>query len=499
MSKRWIGRDFDVEVAVSALAALLDELFDLGERSGVDRPTERQPLERRASPQGGHRLPAELAGEVVEREIHPGFRDGHAGGEGGRDRLVHGGVRSRDVEGVAAHDHGRQVTLERDGGGLHRLVAPGGNGDALAPPGDAIGGSELDEYGGALRLGKELEVPLDRVDHREHFEAVNPRGGGAGGAAERSRGTQVQKVSSREHRNNEILVSGVPRPHGASQTFSRWDWPHRPFWAHNQGRRARNGWRAWCPKPSRQSRSITWDFEPKARKLLVVRGNPEDAPETFTIRDIGSPAKPFSQERPLKRVTTDILDCMAGDFSEIDREGMYQVAVGDELSRALLHPARRLAAHTAQSRRLSPLQRCGVAVPEVHPACHLDDARRRDNGEHVDVTGGWHDAGDLRKWMTATQMNARRAAPPGAQPGRAVGRGRRRPGAAARGGPLGQRLLPQDAGQGRTGVGRYRRRRQRRQQRQPLDRQPDRHGRRPVREYRQAGNGPGAVRFASRQ
>ncbi|MBZ5582619.1 MAG: glycoside hydrolase family 9 protein [Acidobacteriia bacterium] len=51
-------------------------------------------------------------------------------------------------------------------------------------------------------------------------------------------------------------------------------------------------------------------------------------------------------------------------------------------------------------------QRCGVEVPNVHPVCHLDDARRRDNGQHVDVTGGWHDAGDLRKWMDATMMNA---------------------------------------------------------------------------------------------
>jgi hypothetical protein len=42
----------------------------------------------------------------------------------------------------------------------------------------------------------------------------------------------------------------------------------------------------------------------------------------------------------------------------------------------------------------------------VHPACHLDDARRRDNGQQVDVTGGWHDAGDLRKWIDATLLNA---------------------------------------------------------------------------------------------
>ena len=50
-------------------------------------------------------------------------------------------------------------------------------------------------------------------------------------------------------------------------------------------------------------------------------------------------------------------------------------------------------------------QRCGQSDRAGHPLCHLDDARRRDTGEHVDVTGGWHDAGDLRKWVDATLMN----------------------------------------------------------------------------------------------
>ena len=35
----------------------------------------------------------------------------------------------------------------------------------------------------------------------------------------------------------------------------------------------------------------------------------------------------------------------------------------------------------------------------------MDDARRRDNGERVDTVGGWHDAGDLRKWVDATLMD----------------------------------------------------------------------------------------------
>ena len=40
-------------------------------------------------------------------------------------------------------------------------------------------------------------------------------------------------------------------------------------------------------------------------------------------------------------------------------------------------------------------QRCGQT-------CHLDDGVRKDNGQLLDVTGGWHDACDLRRWVDAT-------------------------------------------------------------------------------------------------
>ncbi|MBZ0254601.1 glycoside hydrolase family 9 protein [bacterium] len=42
-------------------------------------------------------------------------------------------------------------------------------------------------------------------------------------------------------------------------------------------------------------------------------------------------------------------------------------------------------------------QRCGMAIPGVHAACHLDDAKLPD-GSHRDLAGGWHDAGDYNKY-----------------------------------------------------------------------------------------------------
>ena len=146
-------------------------------------------------------------------------------------------------------------------------------------------------------------------------------------------------------------------------------------------------------------------FLPQAKKLMIYRDAGDDAPTEFVLRDIGGPAKPFREARPMKRFTSDIIDCLVGDFSDVEQEAMYQVTVGDELSVPFFIRGDVWRRTLPKAVGYHKYQRCGVAVPNVHPACHLDDARRRDTGEHVDATGGWHDAGDLRKWMGATLMN----------------------------------------------------------------------------------------------
>ncbi len=67
-------------------------------------------------------------------------------------------------------------------------------------------------------------------------------------------------------------------------------------------------------------------------------------------------------------------------------------------------------------------QRCGQEIDDWHNACHLDDSRcvnikfKANNlplqilkptykaGTHIDVTGGWHDAGDYNKYMGNTPI-----------------------------------------------------------------------------------------------
>ena len=155
-----------------------------------------------------------------------------------------------------------------------------------------------------------------------------------------------------------------------------------------------------APKPAIALNHL--GFLPKAKKIVIYRMTDGAAPPEFSVRDIGQPRQPLRLVFPLKKAASDFGGCLVGDFSELEREGMYQVTVGEERSAPFF-------VRPDVWRRTLPkavgyfrAQRCGVAVPNVHPACHLDDARRRDNGEYVETTGGWHDAGDLRKWLHNT-------------------------------------------------------------------------------------------------
>ncbi len=140
------------------------------------------------------------------------------------------------------------------------------------------------------------------------------------------------------------------------------------------------------------------------RKMLVVRITSANPPDRFLLRDIGSSNFRFIGD--LTSTRGDLGPCLTADFTDLRREAIYQINVGDE------HSVPFFIREDVWRRTLpKPVgyyryQRCGVDVPGVHPICHLDDARRRDNGEHVNVVGGWHDAGDLRKWMDVTMLNA---------------------------------------------------------------------------------------------
>ncbi|MCL5005118.1 MAG: glycoside hydrolase family 9 protein [Acidobacteria bacterium] len=144
------------------------------------------------------------------------------------------------------------------------------------------------------------------------------------------------------------------------------------------------------------------------RKVLLVRAVNKDQPREYTLRVVGSSNFHFTRE--LKLTQGDLGACLMADFSDFNRPtvypAIYQINVGHEYSVPFFICEDVWRRTLPRSVGYYRYQRCGVDVPGVHPICHLDDARRRDNGEHVNVIGGWHDAGDLRKWMDPTMLNA---------------------------------------------------------------------------------------------
>ncbi len=99
-------------------------------------------------------------------------------------------------------------------------------------------------------------------------------------------------------------------------------------------------------------------------------------------------------------------DWLVGDFSGVTRPGLYRAVLPGVTAWSFPF----VVSDGAYS-RLIPMflnyvhsQRCGDFENELRGPCHLDDGTRSDTGEPVDAVGGWHDAGDLRKWMVTTPM-----------------------------------------------------------------------------------------------
>lgn len=98
-----------------------------------------------------------------------------------------------------------------------------------------------------------------------------------------------------------------------------------------------------------------------------------------------------------------------GYFSELKVEGTYQIVanqdetsypfkIGDNIYKDVFRDAV----------RFFYLQRCGEDIPKVygrewaHPICHTKLAKIYGSEKYIDVSGGWHDAGDFGRYIVAT-------------------------------------------------------------------------------------------------
>ncbi len=93
------------------------------------------------------------------------------------------------------------------------------------------------------------------------------------------------------------------------------------------------------------------------------------------------------------------------DFSEVKTPGKYYITCGDlDKSYTFViadNPYKEL---MKEAVRMFYLQRCGCEIEDEtfgHKACHTDEATIYGTSDKIDVTGGWHDAGDYGRYTVA--------------------------------------------------------------------------------------------------
>jgi len=138
-------------------------------------------------------------------------------------------------------------------------------------------------------------------------------------------------------------------------------------------------------------------YIPEASKTVVVKGL---TGSEFEV--INASTGQVVLKSAFKPAKGDFGDYSAGDFSTVKQKGTFYIKSGNvrsypfKISPTVYRPVMDLIVG------YFALQRCGPSETGYMTPCHIDDGVRLDNGQHQDVTGGWHDASDLRKWVSAT-------------------------------------------------------------------------------------------------
>ncbi|UCD51792.1 MAG: glycoside hydrolase family 9 protein [Phycisphaerales bacterium] len=149
---------------------------------------------------------------------------------------------------------------------------------------------------------------------------------------------------------------------------------------------------------------LGYETQSKAKGILLQSSVPlRRSPTSFSLVNLENQEKVFSGKwKELGYYRQWDLHHWEGDFSAFKTSGRYVVETAVD-GDSCYSPPFEIADDLIVSKtselayRFFYYQRCGVAVPGFHAACHLDDARTED-GTHTDLAGGWHDAGDYNKY-----------------------------------------------------------------------------------------------------
>ncbi len=152
------------------------------------------------------------------------------------------------------------------------------------------------------------------------------------------------------------------------------------------------GWDVW---PGRISYSHT-GFLSGAPKKAVANGL--DAP-AFRVIDEQTGETVLS--KPVNTVKTHLGSFQVMDFSEIRNTGTYVIDAGGTRSHPFDVGPDVWRNTILKALNFFYMERCGMAIPGVHGACHRDWTCTHGDQKIV-INGGWHDAGDLTQGLGNT-------------------------------------------------------------------------------------------------
>jgi hypothetical protein len=104
----------------------------------------------------------------------------------------------------------------------------------------------------------------------------------------------------------------------------------------------------------------------------------------------------------LKKISSRWGPMWQADFGQFQTPGSYQIETDWQISPPFAIRDRVYDRIIAGYLNFLRSQRCGCPVFGVHQTCHLDDGILDTDGSPLPVAGGWHDAGDFRKWLAFT-------------------------------------------------------------------------------------------------
>ncbi len=159
----------------------------------------------------------------------------------------------------------------------------------------------------------------------------------------------------------------------------------------------------WAMEPSSDILTNHVGYLPGAAKFCLMQG---DQNMDFKIINAESGKKVYNGSLVLRKGTFG--NYLEGNFSDLTQEGAYYITVKDKKSAIFRIDSNIYEDAIKKCVTYFSIQRCGPSETGYAAPCHTDDGRRLDTGPgwpmepHRDVSGGWHDAGDFRKWVAFT-------------------------------------------------------------------------------------------------